>query len=93
MVQTSKDGTQDHLPIRFSYYLARLHGSQELEGKYYGELKETIVLVFFNVNLIDNHRMCNTFTLKNEDGLSFVKETEDRMKMVLALTKFLNIVH
>ena len=64
-----------------SYYLARLHGSQELEGKYYGELKETIVLVFFNVNLIDNNRMCNTFTLKNEDGLSFVKETEDRMKI------------
>ena len=61
--------------------MARLHGSQELEGKYYGELKETIVLVFFNVNLIDNNRMCNTFTLKNEDGLSFVKETEDRMKL------------
>ena len=60
---------------------ARLHGSQELEGKYYGELKETIVLVFFNVNLSDNNRMCNTFTLKNEDGLSFVKETEDRMKI------------
>ena len=73
--------TQDHLPIRFSYYLARLHGCQELEGKYYGELMEKIVLVFFNVNLIDNHRMCNTFTLKNEDGLSFVKETEDRMKL------------
>ena len=66
--------TQDHLPIRFSYYLARLHSSQELEGKYYGEIKETIVLVFFNVNLIDNNRMCNTFTLKNEDGLSFVKQ-------------------
>ena len=61
--------------------MSRLHGSQELEGKYYGELKETIVLVFFNVNLIDNNRMCNTFTLKNEDGLSFVKETEDRMKI------------
>ena len=73
--------TKDNLPIRFSYYLARLHGSQELEGKYYGELKETIVLVFFNVNLIDNDRMCNTFTLRNEDGLSFVKETEDRMKI------------
>ena len=73
--------TKDNLPIRFSYYLARLHGLQELEGKYYGELKETIVLVFFNVNLIENDRMCNTFTLKNEDGLSFVKETEDRMKI------------
>ena len=73
--------TKDNLPIRFSYYLARLHGSQELEGKYYGELKETIVLVFFNVNLIENDKMCNTFTLKNEDGLAFVKETEDRMKI------------
>ena len=73
--------TKDNLPIRFSYYLARLHGSQQLEGKYYGELKETIVLVFFNVNLIDNDRMCNTFTLRNEDGLSFVKKTEDRMKI------------
>ena len=73
--------TQDYLPIRFSYYLARLHGSQQLEGKYYKQLKETIVLVFFNVNLIENDRMCNTFTLKNEDGLSFVKETEDRMKL------------
>ena len=73
--------TKDNLPIRFSYYLARLHGSQELEGKYYGELKETIVLVFFNANLIDNHRMCNTFTLRNEEGLSFVEESQDRMKL------------
>ena len=73
--------TKDNLPIRFSYYLARLHGSQELEGKYYGELKETIVLVFFNVNLINNHRMCNTFTLRNEEGLSFVEESQDRMKL------------
>ena len=73
--------TKDNLPIRFSYYLARLHGSQELEGKSYGELKDTIVLVFFNVNLIDNHRMCNTFTLRNEEGLSFVEESQDRMKL------------
>ena len=74
--------TKDNLPIRISYHLARLHGSQELEGKYYGELKETIVLVFFNVNLIDNNRMCNTFTLKNEDSLSFVEESQDRMKLI-----------
>ena len=73
--------TKDNLPIRFSYYLARLHGSQQLEGKYYGELKETIVLVFFNVNLIDNDRMCNTFTLRNDEGLSFVEESQDRMKL------------
>ena len=73
--------TKDNLPIRFSYYLARLHGSQELEGKYYGELKETIVLVFFNVNIIENDKMCNTFTLRNKEGLSFVEESQDRMKL------------
>ena len=73
--------TKDNLPIRFSYYLARLHGSQQLEGKYYKQLKETIVLVFFNVNSIDNNRMCNTFTLRNEEGLSFVEESQDRMKL------------
>ena len=74
--------TKDNLSIRFSYHLARLHGSQELEGKYYGELKETIVLVFFNVNLIDNNRMCNTFTTRNWSGIPFVKESEDRMKLI-----------
>ena len=73
--------TKDNLMNRFPYYSARLHGSQELEGKYYGELKEPIVLVFFNVNLIDNNRMCNTFTLRNEEGLSFVEESQDRMKL------------
>ena len=72
--------TKDNLPIRFSYYLARLHGSQQLEGKYYKQLKETIVLVFFNVNIIENDKMCNTFTLRNE-GLSFVEESQDRMKL------------
>ena len=73
--------TRDNLPIRFSYYLARLHGSQQLEGKYYKQLKETIVLVFFNVNIIENDKMCNTFTLRNEEGLSFVEESQDRMKL------------
>ena len=74
--------TKDNLPIRFSYYLARLHGSQQLEGKYYKQLKETIVLVFFNVNIIENDKMCNTFTLRNEEGLSFVEESQDRMKLM-----------
>ena len=37
--------TKDNLPIRIGYHLARLHGSQELEGKYYGELKETVLVL------------------------------------------------
>ena len=75
--------TKDNLPIRFSYYLARLHGSQQLEGKYYKQLKETIVLVFFNVNLIENDNICNTFRLKCDGDLPLVKdEKEDRMKLM-----------
>ena len=74
--------TKDNLPIRFSYYLARLHGSQELEGKYYGELKETIVMIFFNVNIFENDNICNTFRYKCDGDLPFVKEEkEDRMKL------------
>ena len=34
------------------------------------------------MTFIDNNRMCNTFTLKNEDGLSFVEESQDRMKLI-----------
>ena len=33
------------------------------------------------MHIVFMHQMCNTFTLKNEDGLSFVKEAEDRMKI------------
>jgi hypothetical protein len=62
-----------------------------LEGKYYGELKETIVLVFFNVNLIDNNRMCNTFTTRNWSGIPFVKESEDRMKLLTIEMAKLNV--
>ena len=51
--------TKDHLPNRFNYYLARLHGSQDMEGKSYGQLKETIVLIFFNVNIVENNNRLN----------------------------------
>ena len=44
---------KDNLFNRLNYYLARLHGSQQLEGKYHKQLKETIVLVFFSVNRIE----------------------------------------
>ena len=44
---------KDNLFNRLNYYLARLHESQQLEGKYYKQLKETIVLVFFSVNRIE----------------------------------------
>ena len=32
--------TKDNLLNRFNYYLARLHGSQDMEGKSYSQLKE-----------------------------------------------------
>ena len=74
--------TKDNLPIRFSYYLARLHGSQDVEGKSYGQLKETIVMIFFNVSIFENDNICNTFRLKCDGDLPFVKEEkEDRMKL------------
>ena len=73
---------KDNLMNRFSYYLARLHGSQDMEGKSYGQLKETIVLIFFNVNIVENNNICNTFRLKCDGDLPLVKEEkEDCMKL------------
>ncbi|MGO5054806.1 PD-(D/E)XK nuclease family transposase [Holdemanella porci] len=74
--------TKDNLMNLFSYYLARLHGSQDMEGKSYGQLKETIVLIFFNVNIVENNNICNTFRLKCDGDLPLVKEEkEDCMKL------------
>ena len=74
--------TKDNLMNRFSYYLARLHGSHDMEGKSYGQLKETIVLIFFNVNIVENNNICNTFRLKCDGDLPLVKEEkEDCMKL------------
>ena len=73
--------TKDHLPNRFNYYLARLHGSQDMEGKSYSQLKETIVMIFFNLILVDDE-ICSTFTMRKWSGIPFVKESEDCMKLI-----------
>ena len=74
--------TKDNLMNRFPYYSARLHGSQDMEGKSYSQLKETIVMIFFNVNIFENDNICNTFRYKCDGDLPFVKEEkEDCMKL------------
>ena len=74
--------TKDNLMNRFPYYSARLHGSQDMERKSYSQLKETIVMIFFNVNIFENDNICNTFRYKCDGDLPFVKEEkEDRMKL------------
>ena len=74
--------TKDNMMNRFPYYSARLHGSQDMEGKSYGQLKETIVMIFFNVSIFENDNICNTFRFKCDGDLPFVKEEkEDCMKL------------
>ena len=74
--------TKDNMMNRFPYYSARLHGSQDMEGKSYSQLKETIVMIFFNVSIFENDNICNTFRYKCDGDLPFVKEEkEDRMKL------------
>ena len=75
--------TKDNLPIRFSYYLARLHGSQDMEGKSYSQLKETIVMVFFNLIIADDDDICSFYTMRKYSGIPLAKEEkEDRMKLM-----------
>ena len=75
--------TKDNLLNRFNYYLARLHGSQEMEGKSYSQLKETIVMVFFNLIIADDDDICSLYTMRKYSGIPLVKdEKEDRMKLM-----------
>ena len=74
--------TKDNMMNRFPYYSARLHGSQDMEGKSYSQLKETIVMIFFNVSIFENDNICNTFRYKCDGDLPLVKEEkEDCMKL------------
>ena len=75
--------TKDNLLNRFNYYLARLHGSQDMEGKSYSKLKETIVMVFFNLIIADDDDICSLYTMRKYSGIPLVKdEKEDRMKLM-----------
>jgi len=75
--------TKDNLLNRFNYYLARLHGSQDMEGKSYSQLKETIVMVFFNLIIADDDDICSLYTMRKYSGIPLVKdEKEDRMKLI-----------
>ena len=54
--------SEDDLPSRFEYYMARLHGSQSLEGKLYSDLKGTYVLVFLNTKLYPQEEILESTT-------------------------------
>ena len=75
--------TKDNLLNRFNYYLARLHCSQDMEGKSYSQLKETIVMVFFNLIIAADDDICSLYTMRKYSGIPLVKdEKEDRMKLM-----------
>ena len=75
--------TKDNMMNRFPYYSARLHGSQDMEGKSYSQLKETIVMVFFNLIIADDDDICSLYTMRKYSGIPLVKEEkEDRMKLM-----------
>ena len=75
--------TKDNLLNRFNYYLARLHGSQDMEGKSYSQLKETIVMVFFNLIIAADDDICSLYTMRKYSDIPLVKdEKEDRMKLM-----------
>ena len=78
--------TKDNLLNRFNYYLARLHGSQDMEGKSYSQLKETIVMVFFNLIIADDDDICSLYTMRKYSGIPLVKdENEERIELQLEL--------
>ena len=54
-----------------------------MEGKSYSQLKETIVMVFFNLIIADDDDICSLYTMRKYSGIPLVKEEkEDRMKLM-----------
>ena len=56
----------------------------DMEGKSYSQLKETIVMVFFNLIIADDDDdICSLYTMRKYSGIPLVKdEKEDRMKLM-----------
>ena len=75
--------SEDDFPSRFEYYMARLHGSQSLEGKLYSDLKGTYVLVFLNTKLYPQEEIYeHVFQYRDDDG-NLMAIQEDKQKIIL----------
>ena len=86
-MQLSK--TTDDLQARFGYYLARMHGSQDMKGKFYNELMPSHVLVFLNVKLFESDALCRTFQMKDEHGECY--EENPKMRIIMVEMPRLNV--
>ena len=75
--------SEDDLPSRFEYYMARLHGNQSLEGKLYADSKITYVLVFLNTKLYPQEEIYeHVFQYRDENQILMATQ-EDKQKIIL----------
>ncbi len=70
---------QIELRERLTYYVARMHGIQDLKGKLYCDAKQSIVLIFANGSLFQSSNFRKEIALYDEEGNLF----SDSMKIIL----------
>ena len=75
--------TEDDLPSRFGYYMARLHGNQSLEGRLYSDLKSTYVLVFLNTRLYPKEEIYEHVFQYRDENQNLMAIQEDKQKIIL----------
>lgn len=82
-VEMQAQPTEDDLPSRFGYYMARLHGNQSLEGRLYSDLKTTYVLVFLNTKLYPYEEIYEHVFQYRDESQILMATQEDKQKIIV----------
>jgi predicted transposase/invertase (TIGR01784 family) len=83
-------GEFENLKSRTSYYLAKLHSSQDLKGKQYYKAAKTYQILFCTYSVFENpNKFLNEFTMKNDEGDTF---NNDLNVIYVELTKLKEIL-
>ena len=87
-LEMQAQSSNDDLAARFGYYMARLHGQQNMEGKLYSDLNVSYVLIFLNVRLYpDKTRYFHVFQYRDEKGMLMSNQEDKQQIRIVEMPK------
>ena len=87
-LEMQAQSSNDDLASRFGYYMARLHGQQDMEGKLYSDLNVSHVLIFLNVRLYpDEKRYFHIFQYRDETGMLMASQEDKQQIRIVEMPK------
>ena len=87
-LEMQAQSSNDDLASRFGYYMARLHGQQDMEGKLYSDLNVSHVLIFLNVRLYpDEQRYFHIFQYRDETGMLMASQEDKQQIRIVEMPK------